>query len=115
MTDNPFPEMVAPSAKIFAAPRQGTAPEPIDYRYSEDKFMAEARAHIDKTYGAHYSGEIQTTEYIMSNASSLDFLSGSVQAYIARFGKKNGYNVEDLWKAVHFIAMMAHFAEKKFK
>lgn len=85
------------------------------YKYSEDKFIEDCKRHIDSTYSGHYSAEIQTTEYIMSRAESLDFLTGSVQAYVARFGKKKGYNIEDLWKAVHFLAMTAHYAEKKFK
>lgn len=81
----------------------------IDYRYDEYKFLNDCLSHIDSTYGKHYAGNIQTTEYIMANAKSLDFLVGNVVKYASRYGKKNGANKEDLYKAVHFIAMMAKY------
>lgn len=81
------------------------------YKYSEDKFLDACRIHFDKTNRTHYSGEIQPTQFIMSHAQSLDFLVGNVIKYTFRFGKKNGYNKDDLLKAAHYLAMMAHFAE----
>lgn len=85
-----------------------------DYKYSEDTFLMELSTHIKGTYKGHYSGGIQTVEYVMSNASTLDYLSGNVLKYVLRYGKKGGYNKEDLYKAVHFLMMMAHYAAEKF-
>tara|TARA_R110000868_G_C10967024_1_gene769218 strand:- start:7040 stop:7747 length:708 start_codon:yes stop_codon:yes gene_type:complete len=85
------------------------------YVYSEGKFLDELRTHIDKTNQTHYAGPVQPTEFIMSHASSLDFLVGNVIKYTFRFGKKNGYNKEDLFKAAHYLSMMAHFADEKFE
>lgn len=82
------------------------------YKYSEGEFILDALAHIDATYGKHYSGGIQTTEFIMSNAESLDFLKGNVFKYVQRYGKKSGNNPEDLYKAVHYICMMYHYSQK---
>lgn len=87
------------------------------YKYSEHDFMTRCMEHIDQTYVAgstkgHYTGEIQSTEYIMSKATTFDFLTGNIDKYISRFGKKNGYDVDDLYKAVHYLMMMAHYAEK---
>ena len=107
---------VTPSATVLNAPPQSVSVpiwnETPNYKYSENTFLVAAQNHIDKTYKSHYSGEIQTTEYIMSKATSLDFLKGSVFSYIDRFGKKEGFNVADLHKAVHFIAMMAFYGDK---
>lgn len=104
MTDaNTVPQVISTTI-----PEIGT----IDYCYNEKQFMDSAMLHINSTYKSHYSGDIQTTQYIMSKASSLDFLKGSVFSYIDRFGKKEGANIDDLKKAVHFIAMMAYYANK---
>ena len=84
----------------------------INYKYEEPCFINELLYHIDKTYSNHYSGGIQVVEYIMSNAETLDYLKGNAIKYIHRYGKKNGNNNEDLCKAVHFIMMMAHYADK---
>ena len=85
------------------------------YRYSEDVFMKDMMDHVDKTNQGHYSGEIQTVEYIMSRATTFDYLVGNIDKYISRFGKKNGYNLEDIYKACHYLMMMAHYAKKKEK
>lgn len=87
-------------------------PHIIPYKYSEPEFLDLAKRHIDLTYGAHYSGKIQTVEYIMSHATTLDYLKGSAIKYIDRFGKKNGKNEEDLFKAVHYLAMMMHYSRR---
>lgn len=88
-------------------------PPKIKYQYDEDLFLEELRKHIDLTNKTHYSGEIQPTEFIMSHAETLDFLVGNVIKYTFRYGKKRGYNKEDLFKACHYLMMMHHFAEGK--
>ena len=81
--------------------------------YDEDKFAEGLMAHIASTHKAHYSGGIQTVEFIMENAESLDYLKGNVVKYIQRFGKKDGNNIVDLYKAIHYVMMMAYYADKK--
>jgi len=83
-----------------------------DYKYNEKEFMKEAKNHIDSTYQNHYSGGVQVVEYIMSNAETLDYLKGNAIKYIHRYGKKNGYNDVDLYKAIHYLAMMAKYADE---
>lgn len=83
------------------------------YKYNEGEFITELKEHVDATYSSHYSGGVQTTEFIMANSESLDFLKGNVIKYIQRYGKKDGTNVKDLYKACHYIMMMQHYAEKK--
>lgn len=90
--------------------RYGTD-KPKDYHYSEDRFLSELKRHIDDTNQSHYSGQVQPTEFIMSHAETLDFLVGNVMKYTFRFGRKYGYNEVDLYKAAHYLAMMAHYAD----
>lgn len=85
----------------------------IDYKYNEKNLIEETLTYINSTYSEHYAGDIQTVEYIMANSDSFDFLTGSVQAYIARFGKKDGYNRRDILKAIHFCTMILYYVDKK--
>lgn len=86
-----------------------------DFKYSEPEFTLKAMEHITKTNSAHYSGGVQTVEFIMSNATTLDYLKGCAIKYIQRYGKKEGNNPVDLYKAVHYIMMMNHFSDKLSK
>lgn len=83
----------------------------INYKYNENKFLEEVKKHVDATYSKHYGGKIQPVEFIMSNASTLDYLRGNVIKYLYRYGKKYGHNDEDLFKACHFMMMMASYAK----
>lgn len=84
----------------------------FDYKYNEADFIRMLQLHVNKTYGAHYSGTIQPVEFIMSNSSTLDYLKGNAVKYLYRYGKKNGSDVNDLYKACHFIMMMAKYTDK---
>ena len=85
----------------------------IPYKYNEGKFIVELKNHVDATYSAYYGGKIQPIEFIMSNAESLDYLRGNVIKYTYRYGAKNGANPEDLYKAAHYLMIMAKYAEEK--
>lgn len=80
-------------------------------KYEEDKFLKELEKHIKNTYSEHYSGSIQPAEFIMSNADTLDYLRGNVIKYAFRYGRKNGYDNKDLFKAIHFMMMMAKYSK----
>lgn len=82
------------------------------FEFNEDKILDEAAYHIATTYSGHYSGGIQTTEFIMSNASSFDWLTGNVIKYVSRYGRKEGRNRKDLLKAIHYITLMIYYGEK---
>lgn len=86
-------------------------PVGIDYKYNEIDFINELTKHVNKTYVEHYSGKIQPVEFVMSNASTLDYLRGNVIKYTYRFGAKNGANPEDLYKACHFLMMMLKYSK----
>lgn len=82
-------------------------------RFNEEEFLSELRTHLEKTYDEHYiQGDRQVIENVMDGMNSLEFLTGTVQTYIARYGKKQGYNKADLFKAVHFILFMWYYTDK---
>ena len=87
----------------------------INYVYGEDKIINEIFTYIKSTYNQHYAGndQIQTTQFIMSNCQNYEFLTGCAIKYLARFGKKEGYNRKDVLKAIHFCVMILHYLDKK--
>lgn len=91
-------------------------PQWPQYKFNEDKIINEAFEYINSTYDGHYADEktgIQTMDFIMSNSESCDFLKGNVLKYVARYGKKEGYNKKDIFKAIHYLILLYHFSQDK--
>jgi Protein of unknwon function (DUF3310) len=81
----------------------------IDYKYSEDRILREMKEYIDKTYGQHYSqNKFQASEFIMDSGHGEGFCIGNIMKYAQRYGKKNGYNRDDLMKVLHYAIMALH-------
>ncbi len=81
----------------------------INYKYSEDRILKELKEYVDKTYGQHYSqNKFQASEFIMDSGHGEGFCIGNIMKYAQRYGKKNGYNRDDLMKVVHYAIMALH-------
>ena len=75
----------------------------IDYKYNEDKALAELSKYIDSTYDEHYSkNKFQATEFIIDGGHGEGFCIGNILKYAQRYGKKNGKDRRDLLKAVSY-------------
>lgn len=87
----------------------------IPYKYNEGEILEEITKYINATYGEHYSSndKIQVTEFIQSHCDNLDFLRGNVIKYAARYGRKDGHNKKDIFKAIHYCILMLHFTENE--
>ena len=85
--------------------------EEIDYKFNEDKLLAEFKEYIDGTYNAHYSKEkFQATEFIVDSGHGTGFMIGNVMKYAQRYGKK-GSDADarkDLLKVLHYAIMQLH-------
>lgn len=88
-------------------------------KFKEDLILDEIKQYIASTYQQHYVGAdedgIQTVEFWNSLGSAETTCRDMATKYLARFGRKDGYNKNDLLKAVHFIVLMISFAEKNGK
>jgi len=81
----------------------------INYKYSEDRILKEVKEYVDKTYDQHYSqNKFQASEFIMDSGHGEGFCIGNIMKYAQRYGKKNGYNRDDLMKVVHYAIMALH-------
>lgn len=82
----------------------------IAYKYNEDKHLDEVMQYIKSTYGQHYvgDGDIQTVDFWFSLGSLDTTARDTAIKYLARFGKKEGYNRKDLLKAIHYVVLIMH-------
>ena len=89
--------------------------ESINYKYNEDKALAELSKYIDSTYDEHYSkNKFQATEFIIDGGHGEGFCIGNIMKYAQRYGKKNGKDRSDLLKVIHYgiIALYINDMEK---
>ncbi len=77
------------------------------YRFSEDRVLREIKEWIDGTYSKHYSmNKIQSTEFVADAGHGEGFCIGNIIKYAQRYGKKNGYNREDVLKIIHYAIIL---------
>jgi hypothetical protein len=84
--------------------------ERVHFKYGEDMYLAEATKAIEKTYSGHYVGAegIQSFDLIKASGNGLGFTVGNIMKYAARFGKKEGFNRDDMIKVIHYAVMALH-------
>ena len=85
-----------------------------NYVFNEEKYLKEIKDGIDETYSSHYAqNKIQSTEFIADAGHGEGFCIGNIIKYAQRYGKKNGYNREDLKKIIHYAIIMLHLHDKR--
>ena len=90
--------------------------DPIEYAFNEKGLLEEMQSYIDSTYDAHYSQDkYQSTQIIEDMGHGMGFALGNVIKYCQRYGKKDGFNRNDLKKVIHYgiIALAMHDKEQK--
>jgi len=76
-------------------------------KYNEKTILDDIEAYIDSTYDQHYSNKgVQVLDLLDASGCLEGFLKGSIIKYISRYGKKNGENEGDLFKAVHLAILL---------
>ena len=81
----------------------------VNYKYNEDKALAELQKYIDATYDEHYSkNKFQATEFIIDAGHGEGFCIGNIMKYAQRYGKKDGKNRKDLLKVIHYAIIALH-------
>ena len=85
-----------------------------NYVFNEEKYLKEIKDGIDETYSSHYAqNKVQSTEFIADAGHGEGFCIGNIIKYAQRYGKKNGYNREDLKKIVHYAIIMMCLHDKR--
>jgi hypothetical protein len=80
-------------------------------KYNEYDILDDVKSYIESTYTQHYSNNdsgIQVNDLIMAiGHGEGSYIANSIE-YLARYGKKDGRNVKDLYKAIHNIVLLIH-------
>jgi hypothetical protein len=80
-----------------------------EYSYGEGEYLKEIQKYVDGTYGEHYvAKDIQVVDIWESLGSLESTARDTAIKYLCRYGKKNGKNRKDLYKAIHYIMLMMH-------
>ena len=87
----------------------------IEMKYDEYKYLGELQSYIETTYDGHYIGEdnIQALDLIFAAGHGEGFCIGNNLKYSSRYGKKKGYNRDDLMKVLHYTILMLHVHDKR--
>jgi hypothetical protein len=81
----------------------------IEYKYNEGETLALLKDYIDSTYSEHYSqNKYQATEFIIDSGHGEGFCIGNIMKYAQRYGRKDGYNKNDLLKVIHYAIIALH-------
>jgi hypothetical protein len=86
------------------------------YKFNEGEILNELKEYIDGTYDQHYAaGKIQSTEFIIDSGHGLGFAMGNIIKYAQRYGKKSGYNRNDLMKVIHYAIIALSIHEREYE
>ena len=78
-------------------------------KYNEDKILEDVLKYIKGTYSKHYSVDkdgFQVQDLLRHLIIDKDFSLSNAIKYLCRYGKKDGKNKMDLYKAIHYIVLL---------
>jgi hypothetical protein len=116
MFTNPF---ASKDVKInYGGKLKEEIPKDIQYKYAEDKVIADFKTYIDKTYGQHYQTEnnVQCFDAWIALDDATPTFRNTAMKYLWRYGKKSGNNKDDLMKVLHYTIMCLyndHYKDEK--
>lgn len=88
-------------------------------KFDEDIIIKEIENHILSTYSNSYhyvnKNEIQTIDVWEGLGSLQTTARDNAIKYLMRFGKKDGKNIKDLYKAIHNIMFMIYSCRNELK
>jgi hypothetical protein len=81
-------------------------------KYNEEKILEEIHKYVMSTYQGHYvgKGDIQTFDVWDTLGISEEVCIGTAIKYLMRFGKKDGKNLKDLLKSIHYTILLIHYS-----
>ena len=78
-------------------------------KYNEDTILHLIKDYIKSTYGEHYSTTeegFQVMDILRNLEIDKDFCQANAIKYLMRYGKKQGRNERDLYKAILYIVLL---------
>ena len=85
----------------------------IKYKFNEDKILKDIKDYNDLTYNQHYgNGKYQATDMIIDSGHGEGFCIGNIMKYAMRYGKKDGKNIKDLQKIIHYAIINIYLEQE---
>ncbi len=88
-------------------------------QYGEQGNLKEFQEYLEKTYNGHYGNSDkrsgQVIDSIIEAGHGEGFCVGNIIKYASRYGKKNGKNVNDLHKVIHYTLLLKHVRDREMK
>lgn len=106
------------SSKNYGIELPGTVNStPVPYKYDEARLLDEVATYVKNTYKGHYVGEdnIQALDLIFAAGHGDGFAIASILKYASRYGKKKGFNRDDILKVVHYGILLLYLNDKNHK
>ena len=85
-------------------------------KYNEDIILNLIKEYIQNTYSEHYSTTeegFQVMDIFRQLEIDKDFCQANAIKYLMRYGKKQGRNEKDLYKAIHYIILLISSERKE--
>ena len=85
-------------------------------KYNEKSILSEVISYIESTYNEHYSTDgkgLQAMDIFRNMNTDKDFCQSNAIKYLIRYGKKQGRNEKDLYKAIHYIILLISSERKE--
>jgi uncharacterized protein (DUF927 family) len=89
-----------------------------EYKFNEDKYLAEIKNYVDKTYVQHYAKtKFQATEFIFDSGHGTGFCVGNILKYAQRYGRKGTPEEwrNDMMKVIHYAMMQLNNHDLEYK
>ena len=85
-------------------------------KYNEEEILKQVIEYIKSTYNQHYSTDgkgLQAMDIFRNLGIDKNHCHANAIKYLLRYGKKQGRNQEDLYKAIHNIVLLLS-SERKY-
>lgn len=77
-------------------------------KYNEDLVINKFEKYLNDTYSEHYTNDendLQVFDVWKARGSMTDTAIDTAIKYLVRYGRKNGHDLQDLYKAMHYIVL----------
>ena len=80
----------------------------MNMKYNEQAILRKIERYIESTYKQHYASQdnLQAMDIFRSLKIDKNFCQANAIKYLLRYGKKDGHNDKDLYKAIHYIVLL---------
>lgn len=106
-----YSDLEKPKAIVYTFPNELFVPvNKIEYKFNEPQLLEEYKKYVDSTYTKHYTGQngVQAIDLTFAAGHLEGAAIHNIMKYSFRYGKKNGYNREDILKLIHYGFLLLH-------